>query len=486
MYIASSPHEQLERERARAYASRQRSTPQPAGELRVSRWHADRGEYWNRDRGKPYAPHHADEARFVFSDGPRYALAKGGEGGGKSVAGIVKVLERLRRGMNGIMGSPDLEHFKRSLWPEFARWCPWDQVIARHQYRGLVGWEPQRPFALAFKNGAVLFCGGFDDPASWEGPNVSFAHIDEARRKKDATVIKVLDGRIRIPGPNGEPSQLFITTTPAMNWLYDYFGPIQEEGGEPDPHLSFKRDSMVIDLLTIGNADNLEEGYAAKRRSSLTEAEARVLLEAAWEDLDTQEHFLESMMLWDACREALPPLTRSTSLVLAADAGISSDTFALVGVSRHPTRRADVAVRYARAWVPSKMKKNDFDEIEAEIRRLSKEYSVVQVPYDPMQLHQMMTRLVNEGVCWADEFNQWTERLIADKQLHDLITQRRLAHDGNEDLRQHIKNADRRTEDPDKTRADNKLFIVKRQADLKIDLAVALSMAAKRCLDLNL
>ena len=72
-------------------------------------------EYVNRKTGNVYEPHHDDEASVVFSDTPRHVLIKGGEGGGKTVAGIVKVLERVRRGMSGVVGSPDFAHFRRSL-----------------------------------------------------------------------------------------------------------------------------------------------------------------------------------------------------------------------------------------------------------------------------------------------------------------------------------------------------------------------------------
>jgi hypothetical protein len=435
--------------------------------------------YVNRDTGRPYQPHHADEARFVAEDGPwRYGLAKGGEGGGKSVAGIIKVLERLRRGMNGIMVGTDLEHFKKSLWPEFRRWCPWDQVVPGQRRRAAPAWEPQHSFSLAFTNGTVLLCGGIDDPASWEGPNVSFAHFDEARRKKTADALKVLDGRVRIPGPAGEPPQLFLTTTPRKHWLFEYFGPLLEAD---DPRASFKASAFVIDLLTRDNAANLAEGYVEDRAKTLTAAEARVLLEAAWEDIDAADRFLASMLWWDACKEDLPPLDPREPMVLCADGGVSSDHFALVGVTRHPARRADPAIRYVEAWTPPRGGKLDFALPEAEIRRLCAAFHVVALVYDPYQLHDMMTRLQNEGVVWTWEFNQGADRLVADKQLYDLILGKRMAHDGNPILRAAIDNADRKIDGEDR-----KIRIVKRSGDLKIDPAVAASMGVARCLELNL
>jgi hypothetical protein len=434
--------------------------------------------YRNASTGKPYTPHSEDERRYVYEDGPRYALAKGGEGGGKSVALIIKTLERLRRGMDGIFGSPDLPHFRRSLWPEFKRWCPWNMVIDQQQRRGNAEWEPSEPFTLTFQNGARLFCGGFEDPTGWEGPNVSFAAIDEARRKKDPLIVKTLDGRVRISGPRGEPPQLFMATTPRKHWLYDMFGPLKTD--EPDDYAVMKAKSLVITLLTRDNAANLAEGYVEDRASTLTEAEKRVLLDAEWEDIDTAERFLPSITWWDGCREDLAPLDPFTPIVLAADAGVTNDSFGLIGVSRHPDRREDVAVRFVRVWYP-RGKPLDFDVIEAEIRSLCATWNITQVAYDAYQLHQMMTRLQNDGIVWTKAFSQGGDRLIADKQLLDVITQRRLAHDGDVELRTHIDNADRKAGDE-----AGKLRLVKRTAKGKIDLAVATSMAVARCLELNL
>lgn len=442
----------------------------------VSSWAKDHGVYINRETGRTYAPHHDNERAFVEDDRPRYALARGGEGGGKSVAGIVKDLERLRRGQHGIMVSPDLPHFKKSLWPEFKRWCPWSEVVASQRYRGGFDWEPSSSITLAFTNGATLLCGGIENPGSYEGPNVHFAHFDEARHHKTPDALKVLAGRIRLTGKQGEPPQLYLTTTPRKHWLHEYFGPLEEN----DPQAEFKARARDIVLKTTDNAANLSEGYVDDRGAVLSEAEKRVYLEAEWEDIDTTERFLPSMILWDGCKEDLPPLDRFTPIVLAADAGVTNDSFGLIGVSRHPHRPDDVAARFARVWYP-RGRPLDFDLIEQEIIDLCAAWNVVQIAYDAYQLHQMMTGLQNKGIAWTKPFNQGGDRLIADKQLLDLIMQRRLAHDGDVELRSHIDNADRKTGDE-----AGKLRLVKRTMQGKIDLAVALSMGTHRCLELTL
>ncbi len=434
--------------------------------------------YRNAETGAFYMPHSADEARFVYSDGPRHVLVKGGEGSGKSVAGFIKALERARREMHGIAVSPDLQHFKKSLWVEMRRWIPWHCVTPAHRRMQRLDWEPPHTFQLVFTNGATMLCGGIEEPGAWEGPNVHYALFDEGRRHKTPAALKVLAGRIRLLGPGGEPPQLWLSSTPRKNWMYEYFGP-WENPGEADPLADFKRRSWCLTLRTEDNAHNLAAGYVEDRASSLTAQERRVLLDAEWEDIADAEAFLENIILWDACKDELPPPTKNEPCVLGADAGVSSDCFALVLTSRHPRRRQHVAERLTKVHEPRGGRALNFALIEQDIRDLCKMYNVAEICYDPYQLHQMMTTLRNDGVVMTRPFNQGTDRLIADKQLLDIIIQRTMTHSGNATLRQHIANADRK-KDADKLR------IVKRVEGLKIDAAVALSMSVARCLKLPL
>lgn len=193
-------------------------------------------------------------------------------------------------------------------------------------------------------------------------------------------------------------------------------------------------------------------------------------------DVDT---FLPSIALWDACKDDLPPLDPHTPCVLALDAGESNDTFATVIVSRHPTDAARLAVRYVRGYVPQRGSPLDFDAIEADIRALVARYAVQQIAYDPFLLGQTIRRLTDPQsrpiATPCEPFPQGAQRLESDKGLFDLITQRRIAHDGNEELRAHVANANRKVD-----AESRKLRIVKRKYALKIDLAVALAMGAQR------
>lgn len=479
--------------------------PQPVVQTRLthSQWFSDGAVYVNRESGKRYRPHNEQEREFVFTDGPRRYLLRGGEGSGKSVAGIIKDLERLRRGMSGIMGSPDFVHFRKSLWREFQRWCPPNALVAKHRYRLDLDWHPNQPFELVFVSGATLLCGGFDNPGSWEGPNVSFGHFDEGRNHARPTMAKVLDGRCRIPGPNGEPPQWWITSTPrksklpgapedlTYHWLYEMFGPWDREG--EDPFAAFKANAKDVILRLEENAENLAEGYVTERRQSLTAAEARILADAEWEEDDDTKKFLLTMQWWDACQTSLPPLDDRTPVVIAVDAAIgreatASDCFGIVVVA--PYDRTDrnlrkYAIRDVYKWQALPGQVIDYRGTETDpgpervLETLCDQLNVKCITYDKYQLVFVMQKLERTKRVWCAPFSQQGDRMVADKALLDAILQIDILHDGNPDLRQHIANADRKVDAQNKT-----LRLV--QGRGKIDLAVCTSMGRAVASELNL
>lgn len=498
----------------------------------------------NRDTGKIYTPHHDNEKAFVEDDGTwRYGAAFGGEGGGKTVCGVIKTLRRLRAGCDGMLVSPNLPHFQRSTWKEFQRWCPWDCVIPAHQRMADKSWMPVKPFDIVFtRHNNYVHCVGAKDIVSLEGPNINFVHFDEARHFKHRGAVAVLDGRVRIDGPDGCLPQMWFTTTRLMNWLFDYFGPLVCEcpehgdiinqetlikgieiqrgevlacptcGGDVranDEYADFKMDSMIISLPTAGNAANLTKNFVVKRGQTLTDSEAEVLIEDRWGEIQAGQPFLPTMIWWDELQEDIPPLRHNEPLVLVLDAATgrkwgSSDCFALLGVTRHPNpARADetVAVRLIYTWQAPARGKIDFrgtaespgpervllnlcgwdiDDTGNTVYR-GGGYRVVVVVYDPDQLHDMAMRLGHLGVAWFKEFSQSGLRYEADRQLLNLIQRGNVVHDGNIELRMNLKNADRKLDS-----TGHKLRIVKRSRSRRVDLAVCLSMGAHECLRLNL
>lgn len=174
---------------------------------------------------------------------------------------------------------------------------------------------------------------------------------------------------------------------------------------------------------------------------------------------------------WDACgKTPYEDVQRGEGVILAADAGVISDCFAVTLTTR---RGEKVQVQYARKWQPHGVPL-DYRPIEAEIRRLINSYNILECCYDNYQLHDMMTRIRADEAVNVRPFNQGAPRAIADKRLYDMIRDQRIQHRNEPDLRDHIANANRKPDD------DNKLRLVKRNDNAKIDLAVTLSMGTDR------
>lgn len=193
---------------------------------------------------------------------------------------------------------------------------------------------------------------------------------------------------------------------------------------------------------------------------------------------------------WEGCHytkhnlTSMPPMPPRTPCIFAIDAGVSNDHFGITGVWRIGKT---VVPFYSKEWIPPKHGKLDFQLPEAEIRRVAKEYNVIEWAYDEFQLHDMTTRLRREGVGYFRPFpqGQGTKfapgRPVADKLLYDVIQQHRLIHDGNVVLTEHVLNANAQVEG-----RHERLMLVKRSPLYKIDCAVALSMASCEALRLNI
>jgi phage terminase large subunit-like protein len=225
------------------------------------------------------------------------------------------------------------------------------------------------------------------------------------------------------------------------------------------------------------------EEYYGQEAATLTPSEFQRVHRNRW--AASEEAFVPDEW-WQACKGDVPPLPPYKSVVVGIDAATDSDCFAIVTVFRIGE---PVYVLHARQWTPPKGGKlvfnnpdnpNDETTPEGYLRWLARTYPVVEFCYDPYQLHDLASRLRREGVGHFYEFTQGALRLVADKQLYDLIRDRAMVHPGHlHDLNAHIANANRKAE-------GDKLRIVKRKPELKIDLAVATSMAAHEAKRLNI
>lgn len=224
------------------------------------------------------------------------------------------------------------------------------------------------------------------------------------------------------------------------------------------------------------------QAYYEEEAAALPEIEFRRVHKNEWV---ISEDVFVPIEWWHACQgpEPFPPLEEREPLVLGVDAAVSGDSFAVVGMTRHPAApKTHVAVRYSNVWYPPSGGKLDFGPIEEELIRLCAVHKVVEVAYDPYQLHRTATEMIQRRVAHWREFGQGQDRLKADTQLYQLIREQRVIHDGTHgELTRHVANANSKMSKEEET----KLRIVKSKRG-KIDACVALSMAAHRCLYLNL
>lgn len=235
---------------------------------------------------------------------------------------------------------------------------------------------------------------------------------------------------------------------------------------------------------TSGRMPWHSQEYYAQEQAVLLPNEFRRVHRNEWV---TSADVFVNIEWWDACRADYPPEQSGEPWIVAMDAGVSSDNFAMVAVARHPEDPTRTVKRYARRWIPPKGGKIDIMGTpdnpgpELELRRLIREHNIVQVAYDPYQLEFLASRLHNELLAWFRPFTQVKERLVADNMLRQMIIEKKISHDGDPDLREHIQNANAEIDGEER-----KIRIVKRSEMLKIDLAVALSMANAECMRLNL
>jgi hypothetical protein len=204
------------------------------------------------------------------------------------------------------------------------------------------------------------------------------------------------------------------------------------------------------------------------------------------------------MEWWDSCKDPYPLIPGDkTPLVLAMDASVTGDCTCLVAVSRHPdglpksknydkSLRDHVCERASWVWYPKDQPGDKMDYSNTLIEVLDyliANYNVVEVAYDLYQLHHLVTEQRKKPrAAWYRDFDQNNDRLLADKGLFDMIRDRSLHHTGSPDTRVHIQGCNAKVP----VTEENKLRLIKRSNTAKIDLAVAMSMAARECRRLNL
>lgn len=180
----------------------------------------------------------------------------------------------------------------------------------------------------------------------------------------------------------------------------------------------------------------------------------------------------------DACAAygGMPAMRTNQPIIVGVDAASVSDTFALVGVYRDHADGHTFKVAFVKVFEPSELRSAggivSFAAPRDYARFIANNYHVVAFVYDPYQLVDFAGQAMTDGLGLFQEMNQGQDRLFADRHLYEIIRDRRFAYGAHEHqvLAQHIKNANQKL-------VDDKLRMIKRKDELKIDAGVACSMA---------
>jgi phage terminase large subunit-like protein len=222
----------------------------------------------------------------------------------------------------------------------------------------------------------------------------------------------------------------------------------------------------------------LSKEYYAQQRTELSEAEFNRVHRNMWVGSTTT--FVQPTW-WDTLKVEDVKRDGRESVVVGCDAAYAQggDYFVVVVVGKHPTDSDKYAVKEAKFWRANKNGNLDFEDPNDEtntdypygyVMDLAKRYRVLEVAYDPYQLHSMASKQTKKRVAFWKEFTQGKPRTVADTALFNAIRDGSLVHSGIPLLDEHVKNAGR----------DSKGRLVKLSKDKKIDGAVALSMANHR------
>ncbi|MBA7486599.1 hypothetical protein ES707_22160 [subsurface metagenome] len=211
------------------------------------------------------------------------------------------------------------------------------------------------------------------------------------------------------------------------------------------------------------------KAYLKQQRGRLRKNSYLRLHENRW--TSSEEAFID-MTEWDACidRKHSPILPdKKVSLVVGVDIGISHDCSAVVAVTRNESK---IKLACHRAWQPSKKSELDLEEsVEAYIKDLAKDYTIREVRFDPYQFARSSQTLAKLGIRMV-EFPQTQDRLTSMSQnLYDLIKGGGLVLYRDRQMRDHAQKATA-------SETARGWRLTKKKASHKIDLIIALAMAA--------
>jgi hypothetical protein len=264
------------------------------------------------------------------------------------------------------------------------------------------------------------------------------------------------------------------------NGITDFLKYFEKEKDDPE-WKSWQKPSWENPLLPLKEREEMKH-----RALVLMDPVARQ--EYGAEFLDSDQGFVPASWV-DACaknNDWWKPLDPYTPICVGIDVGTKNDLFAITGWGRDgETRKYKPA--FVKIFHPEDLTTGGgivtFAKPKEFLRSVARNYHVLTFAYDPYQCQGMADDLYQEGLGMFEEFTQGQKRTLADSLLYTLIRDRDLEwslyDEDCKEMAQHIKNANAKIEGEDKRR------LVKRTDALKIDSAVASSMAIASLQEFN-
>jgi len=228
-------------------------------------------------------------------------------------------------------------------------------------------------------------------------------------------------------------------------------------------------DGMLMFWSHVPIAPWQTEAWFADMRRSLRPAQYLRMIENRF---TTTESSFVDLAAWDKCVDpnATPVLAdKSLAVCVGIDASVKHDSTAIVACAKDGQR---VRLVWHRIFQPTAADPLDFEAtIEATVLDLQKRFSVRKVLFDPYQMQATAQRLTRAGVR-IEEFPQSPGNLpIASQNLYELVTGRNLVLYPDAAMRLAVSRAVA-------IETSRGWRITKEKASHKIDVVVALAMAA--------
>ena len=212
----------------------------------------------------------AHQKTFAFTKA-EMPLALGGQGSGKSFAGICRgILNSIDSpvfgdcsGNRGLIGRQSRQELISTTMAEFMSIVPRDWISK----------EPRKPdYECYLINGSIIQFVPMEDIGRFKSHNLGWAFLEELDEIKYEVWEEIAINRLRrlynLDKTKFIPFHTcFAACNPTQNWVFDLWGENEEklDSKDPEERASFDPHFLVIHSSTYENEENLAPGFIERR-----------------------------------------------------------------------------------------------------------------------------------------------------------------------------------------------------------------------------